>query len=266
MGATRADRFRERYGPWAVVTGASSGIGRAVAARLAAGGLNLVLVARSKDALDALAAGWAKEHAIEARVVPLDLAATTGEDALEAATAGLDVGLLVAAAGFGTSGPFLESDLTAELDMLAVNCRAVVAQAWHFGRRFAERGRGGVVVFGSIVGFQGVPGAAHYAATKAFVQAFAEGLHAELAPRGVDVVSSAPGPAHTGFAARAGMRMGKAMTPDAVAGPTLAALGRRCTVRPGFLTKFLSYSLATLPRWARVRVMAKVMAGMTGHR
>jgi short-subunit dehydrogenase len=266
MGATRADRFRERYGPWAVVTGASSGIGRAVAARLAAGGLNLVLVARSKDALDALAAEWAKAHGIETRVVPLDLAATTGAAELDAATAGLDVGLLAAAAGFGTSGPFLESHLTAELDMLAVNCRAVVAQAWHFGRRFAARGRGGVVLFGSIVGFQGVPGAAHYAATKAFVQAFAEGLHAELAARGVDVVSSAPGPVHTGFAGRAGMRMGAAMTPDGVAGPTLAALGRRCTVRPGFLTKFLSYSLATLPRWARVRVMAKVMAGMTGHR
>lgn len=118
------------------------------------------------------------------------------------------------------------------------------------------------MLFGSIVGFQGTPFAAHYAATKAYVQALAEGLAVELAPRGVDVVASAPGPTHTGFAARAGMRMGKALTP-AVAGPTLAALGRRTTVLPGRLTKLLTYSLAPLPRRARVAIMGRVMRGMT---
>jgi short-subunit dehydrogenase len=82
----------------------------------------------------------------------------------------------------------------------------------------------------------------------------------------VDVVASAPGPTASGFAERAGMRMGQALTPAAVAEGTLAALGRRTTVLPGFLSKLLVYALVPLPRWARVRVMGRVMAGMTRHR
>jgi short-subunit dehydrogenase len=264
--AERPDRLRERYGPWAVVTGASSGIGRATAARLAASGLNLVLAARSGAILDRFAALLAAEHGVEVRTVAVDLASETGAIELERATRELDVGLLVAAAGFGTSGSFLDGSLAAELDMLGVNCRAVVTLCWHFGRRFAARGRGGLVLMSSIVGFQGMPYAAHYAATKAYVQALGEALAVELRPAGVDVVASAPGPTASGFAERAGMRMGQALTPAAVAEGTLAALGRRTTVLPGFLSKLLVYALVPLPRWARVRVMGRVMAGMTRHR
>src|SRR3712207_9159147 len=86
--------------------------------------------------------------------------------------------------------------------MLDVNCRAPLEMSLSFGRRFAERERGGVVLMSSLVGFQGTPNAAHYAATKAYVQTLAEALHAELAPLGVDVLASAPGPTDSGFAAR----------------------------------------------------------------
>ena len=263
--STRHARLRTRYGPWAVVTGASSGIGRATALELAAAGLDLVLVARGREALESLAAEIAARHRVEARVLVADLAGRAGMEAVETGTADLDVGLLVAAAGFGTSGPFLDADLDREMELLDVNGRAVLRAAHHFGRRFAARGRGGIVLFGSIVGFQGTPYAAHYAATKAYVQTLAEALHVELAPAGVDVVSSAPGPVHTEFAARAGMRMGAALRPADVVGPTLDALGRRGTVRPGLLTKVLSGALAPLPRWARTRIMARVMGGMTAH-
>ena len=121
------------------------------------------------------------------------------------------------------------------------------------------------MLFGSIVGFQGTPYAAHYAATKAYVQTLGEALHVELAPRGVDVVVSAPGPVHTGFAERADQRMGAALRPEDVVPPTLDALGRRMTVYPGLLTKVLTGSLAPLPRWARARIMERVMGGMTAH-
>lgn len=261
----RQDRFRARYGPWAVVTGASSGIGRAVATRLAAAGLNLVLAARGRDALDRLAAELTAAHGVECRMVGVDLAAESGADALTAAADGLDVGLLVASAGFGTSGPFLDTPLEPELDMLAVNCRALLALTWSFGRRFTARGRGGVILLSSIVGFQGMPWAAHYAATKAYVQVLAEGLAVEWAGRGVDLLAAAPGPTDSGFAARAGMRMGRALKPADVAQPILDALGRRTTVLPGLLSKVLVYSLVPLPRWARVRVMGRVMRGMIGH-
>jgi len=256
-------RLMSRYGPWAVVTGASSGIGREITRGLAAAGLNVVLVARSEGELRRLATELADRYGVEARVVTLDLARDTGVGVLEGMTRDLDIGLFVASAGFGTSGPFLDSALDTELDMLAVNCCSLVALTWHFGRRLRARGRGGVVLMSSIVGFQGAPQAAHYAATKAYVQALGEALAVELAPAGVDVLASAPGPTASGFADRAGMTMGKAMDAAKVARGTLDALGRKSTVLPGFLSKLLRYSLATLPRWARVRIMGKVMRGMT---
>jgi len=233
-----------------------------MAEELAATGINLVLVPRRHEALDNLAAELTAQHGITTRVHSIDLARPAGASHLVAATADLDVGLLIAAAGCGTSGPLLDSSLERELDMVDVNCRAVLALCFAFGQRFALRRSGGIVLFSSIVAFQGVPFAANYAATKAYVQALAEGLHAELAPLGVNVVASAPGPVHSGFAARAGMRMGRALAPGDIAQPSLAALGRRTTVRPGRLSKLLDGALAPLPRPVRVRVMGRIMAGM----
>jgi short-subunit dehydrogenase len=257
------DRLRTRYGPWAVVTGASDGIGRAFAECLAGAGVNLVLAARRQEVLESLCAELTKTHGIETRAVAVDLGRPEGIETLLGETRSLDVGLLVAAAGFGTSGPFVEANLRSELEMIDVNCRAVAALSHVFGRRFVERGRGGMVLMSSLVAFQGVPRAANYAATKAYVQSLAEGLQRELSSHGVDVLASAPGPVNSGFAARASMTMGLAQTPAEVAIATLAALGRRGTVRPGFLAKFLELSLTFLPRWGRVRMMGVVMGGMT---
>jgi len=264
VNQTTQRKLAERYGPWAVVTGASDGIGRDFARRLAEAGVQLVLVARRPEVLDALATELAKMHGVSTRVLPLDLARPESAPALASATADLDVGLLVAAAGFGTSGPFLDSDLAHELEMLQVNCASVTALCHHFGRRFAQRRRGGIVLMSSLLAFQGVPGSADYAATKAYVQTLAEALHVELAPLGVDVVACAPGPVKSGFEARSGMRYTTGAIPaSAVGAATLAALGRRTTVRPGFLSKALELALAALlTRWARVRMMGRVMRGM----
>jgi uncharacterized protein len=224
-----------------------------------------VVVARSRDALEDLAASLSDDHGIQVKVIAADLSDEHQLDRIAAATAELDVGLLVASAGFGTSGSFLEADFEAEEEMVLVNCRAVLHACFHFGRRFAERGRGGLVLLSSIVGFQGMPHAAHYAATKAYVQTLAEALNVELRSSGIDVLSAAPGPTHSGFAARAGQRMGMALAPEKIAQPILDALGKRATIFPGFLSKLLTSALVPLPRWARVRIMGKVMQGMTTH-
>jgi short-subunit dehydrogenase len=255
-----------RYGPTALVTGASSGIGRACAGRLAAAGFDLVLVARSAPALQAVADALAAAHGVNVRVVAADLATPGAAAAVIEATADVDVGLLVAAAGFGSSGPFLAQDTADELGMIDLNCRAVVDLAHRVGQRLALRGRGGIVLFGSLVGWQGVPNSATYGATKAFVQSFAEGLHAELRPRGVDVLSVAPGPVASDFGTRARMRMGLTDRPETVARAALAALGRRQTVVPGRIGRILTWSLAALPRRARTAIMGRIMAGMAqGH-
>jgi short-subunit dehydrogenase len=262
MNKTDLKKFHACYGPWAVVTGASSGIGRECAKWLAAAGFDLVLVARRGAELQHLT----RELARPSRIVVADLADGAGLAAVEAATADLDVGLLVAAAGFGTSGPFLDGDPQVEKAMLDLNCSAVLSQSRHFGMRFVRRGRGGLVLFGSLVGFQGAPWAAHYAATKAYVQTLAEGLHVELASHGVDAIASAPGPVHSGFAARARMKMSAAEQPATVARATMEALGRKMTVTPGVLAKFLTFSLMMAPRSLRSRIMGRIMGGMAVSR
>lgn len=251
-----------RYGGVAVITGASDGIGKAFAEELARAGFAVVLVARRQDTLDALAADLSRRHGIKADAVALDLATDGSTDALLAHTRDMDVGLLVAAAGFGTSGPFLTLDPAVELGMIDLNCRSVTELAHGYAHRFKARKRGGIVLFGSIVGWQGAPYASTYGATKAFVQALAEGLAVELAPDGIDVLSCAPGPVASGFADRARMRMGKAERTETVARHSLAALGRRNLVVPGLQGKFLTWSLAMLPRAIRVRVLGSIMKGM----
>lgn len=255
-------QLKGRFGPMALITGASDGIGRAFAKALAAQGFDLVLVARREAVLQEFAAELGTDHGIRVQVIAVDLSAPQAVADILAQTEGQPIGLLVAAAGFGSAGAFLTQDVASEVNMVDVNCRSVVALTHGFAARMAAAGRGGVVLFGSIVGFQGVPGSATYAATKGFVQGFAEALAIELRPAGISVLSVAPGPVGTGFAARSGMKMGAAETPETVARAALAALPAGGTVRPGFLAKFLGWSLALLPRWGRVRVMGQMMKGM----
>ena len=252
----------EHYGPWALITGASDGIGRAMAVRIAAAGLHVVLAARREPELQALAAEIERIHGVGTRVIAVDLSDPDGVAALAAHTAGLDIGLAVLAAGFGGAGPFVESAVTDELAMIAVNITAVAQLTHTLSGRMVNRGRGGIVLFGSILGWQGVAGQANYAATKAYVQSLAEGLHGELAPLGVDVLSVAPGPVNSGFGDRAGLTMTSAESPDVVAAGALRALGRRATVVPGVRGKFLTVSLKMLPRRLRTLILTTVMAGM----
>lgn len=255
--------FPAAYGPWAVVTGASSGIGEHVAELLAYGGKNVVLVARRADALEALATRLRGTHGVQVRVLAMDLGVPGASTSLDGATADLDVGLVVLNAGFGTSGPFLGADLREEEAMIALNCAALTGGALLFGRRLATRKAGALVLVSSILAFTGVPRAATYAASKAYVQSLGEALRLELGERGVDVLTVAPGPTVTGFADRARMTMGAAMTPAQVARSVVAALGGRGTRFPGWLSKLLWALTGPLPRWMATRIFAGVMAGMT---
>ncbi|MGF1508594.1 MAG: SDR family NAD(P)-dependent oxidoreductase [Myxococcota bacterium] len=260
-----AIHLKSRYGPWAVVTGASDGIGRETALKLGASGINLVLVARRTPRLEALALKVEQAHGVRTRVLSLDLSRSESVQQLLDETKDLPVGLLIAAAGYGGSGRLVDAEVHRELEMVDVNCRAVLQLTHGFAQRFMRQKRGGIVLFSSIVAFQGVPRAANYAATKAYVQSLAEGLRPELAPHGVDILVSAPGPVRSGFGDRANMRMNNAMSPSRVAVGTLSGLGRRGVVRPGFLSKFLEFGLSMLPRSLRVRVLQAVMHGMTRH-
>ena len=196
------DLFRDR---WTLVTGASSGLGEQFARQLAARGSHLVLTARSRDSLVALAAQLGASQGVQTRVVVADLASPEGITALtEGVDAlGLEIDHLVANAGFGTWGPFLDESAESQTQMVRLNVEALVALSHHFARGMAARGRGGLLLVASTASFQPTPMFAVYGATKAFVRSFGEATAEELAGTGVRVSVLCPGPVETGFQARA---------------------------------------------------------------
>jgi uncharacterized protein len=228
----------ERFGAWALVTGASSGIGEAFARRLAEHGMNLVLVARRQDRLRTLAEELQSRHSITTRVVPVDLSQEGFLPIIEQATADLEVGLLVNNAGIVTTGKFLDSNLDAELALLHINIRAPLILTHHFGRLMRKRRRGSMIFVSSTVAFAGVPLWSNYAASKAYDLVFAEGLAKELHQDGISVLAVCPGATRTEFWPQ-GAKPSSLMMPQAVVDVALNKLGRRTTVVPGGWRPFL---------------------------
>ncbi|HEX6798903.1 MAG TPA: SDR family NAD(P)-dependent oxidoreductase [Ktedonobacterales bacterium] len=269
--APRRD-FRARYGPWAVVAGASQGLGEAYAEQVAALGLNVVLIARREELLRALAERLGAKHGIEARVLALDLAREDASAVVEAETAALDVGLLIYNAALSVIGPFLERPLEAHLGELAVNTRAPMALAYLLGQRMRsrERGHGGIILMSSLASAQGSALTANYAATKAYNLVLAEGLWEELRRQGLDVLACVAGatstPNYTASAPR-GSGVGSAtLTPQAVAAETLAALGRQPSIIPGRANRASTFVMRRLlPRRTAVAMMGRVLRGMYGE-
>ena len=265
LTAKEKQHLKSKYGEWAIVTGASSGIGLELATQLADAGFNLIINARNNGKLKSLEQQLKPNHNIEIKIVEADVSESTGIEKIIAASQHINIGLLINNAGYGTSGLFIDSSLHSEINMLRVNCEAVLSLTHYFSQRFMQQKRGGIIFLSSLVAFQGVPYAANYAATKAYIQSFAEALTEELKPFGVDVLAVAPGPVKSGFEQRANMKMDKALLPSQLGVPVLKALGKQSNVIPGMLSKVLVYSLRTVPRWAKVKIMEKVMGGMTKH-
>jgi len=253
--------FATRFGPWAVVTGASSGIGEAFARRLAARGVHLVLIARREDRLKKLADELERRHAVNSRIVPVDLAADDFVPVVAAATHDLDIGLLVNNAGVLATGRFLDHDLTDELNQLNLNTRAMLVLAHHFGRRLRERRRGGVVFLASTLAFAGVPGASAYAASKAHALTFAEGFAGEVRGDGIAVLALCPGATRTDIWPT-GASPTLAMRAEAVAEVALRKLGRRTTVVAGLLNRLITLSTRFTPRWMNSLIFGKAVGGM----
>ncbi|MFT5441252.1 MAG: short-subunit dehydrogenase [Myxococcota bacterium] len=248
----------ERYGPCAVVTGASSGIGEAFARELAAEGFELVLVARRRDRLDALAA----ELSSECAVVVADLSSVDFASDIMKVCEGKDVGLVISNAGDGAKGSFEEIPLERKLTIIDVNCRAPMILAHEFLPRFKVRGSGGFIITSSIESVVGFPYSAAYAASKSFATSLGEGLWGELEGSGVDVLVVEPGATDTEILAHQGMRaqdMMGLMQPVDVARVGLSRLGRGPVVVAGRLNRLLVGLLALLPRGFAVRMAGKGM-------
>ncbi len=185
----KADDLVQRYGPWAMVLGASEGVGSAFVEMLAAQGLNVLLISRRQQVIDEVAAKAESDFGIQTRTLALDLFAPDAMEQLIAATADLEVGFLVNCAGGDAHyGDFLDRDLKSDEALLFRNCTLLMRVCHHYGKQMVERGRGGIVIMSSGAAVAGAPGLATYAGTKAFDLLFAEALWGELKPKGVDVL------------------------------------------------------------------------------
>jgi uncharacterized protein len=200
----------------ALITGASSGIGAALAAELASRGHAVTLVARREERLRSLAMELAAEHSMEAEVIACDLADPPERKRLlgELTERGAAVEVLVNNAGFGVRGDFATSDTERMLRMVRVNIEAVVDLSGRLLPAMVSRGRGAVINVASMAAFQPLPGSAVYAASKSFVLSFSESLRTELRGRGVTVTALCPGPVRTEFPEVAGMGDVEARTPE----------------------------------------------------
>ncbi|KAA1007646.1 SDR family oxidoreductase [Paraburkholderia panacisoli] len=188
-------------GATALITGASKGLGKVFAEALAARGMNLVLVARSSDVLNALSSDLAARYGVQCVPLNADLGVPEAPIQIgeELKRRGIQIDLLVNNAGLGLTGSFLSHDLKKEQSSIQVNVQTLVGLAHLFGRSMAKRGKGGIINLASNASFQPLPHMATYAATKAFVLFFSEALQFEVAGTGVHVMAACPGPTATSF-------------------------------------------------------------------
>ncbi|HEX9795303.1 MAG TPA: SDR family NAD(P)-dependent oxidoreductase [Planctomycetota bacterium] len=254
--------FPDRYGPWALVTGASSGIGRALAVAAAERGLAVAMVARRADRIVELAARL-EGQGHQALAVPLDLLATDALEQLRVALGTRAVGLLVNNAGFGWNGSFHQADARVQREMVRLNCELPVALASVFLPPMVARGRGGVITVASTSAYQPTPWMATYGATKAFALHFSEALSVELEGTGVAALAVSPGHTSTEFHAIAGTHGpatgGGAASAEDVAGAALDRLGRRPSFVHGFKNALFSHGRRVLSRPRMARTAGRIL-------
>ncbi len=236
---------KKRFGPWALITGASSGIGKEFARQIAASKINVVLVARREDLLKEAGVEFSKRYGVEQRVVVLDVSQEDFIGQLASATDDLDIGLVVSNAGTGNPGEFLKQDRQLHRRTLRISTMANLDITHHFGAKLAKRRRGGIILAGAMGAEAGVPRMANDGAAKAYVHSLGEALHYEFKPLGVYVTVLAAGFTNTAVLDKFGldpktMPM-KPMSVEQCVSEALSGLRKnRSKVIPGRLNRILN--------------------------
>ena len=240
----------------ALVTGASSGIGQAIAEQFARDGINLVVVARNESALQRLASQWQAKWSVQVTVIPMDLSLPSAAQALhdKVAQLGIQIDYLVNNAGYGDYGQFADTSLDKNLAMMRLNMEALTVLCHRFLPMLTKR-QGKILNVASTAAFQPGPYMAVYYATKAFVLSLSEALAAELAAKGVTVTALCPGPTASGFQDKADMHdsalvKGRRLpTAEAVGQAGYAAMqrGQRVYI-PGIMNWLMAQSVRFTPR------------------
>lgn len=262
--------FLQRYGSWAIVAGASEGIGAEYAKGLAQRGLNLILIARRESLLHSLAAELSEKYKVRTKPLVLDLASHNAAEQIVQQTMDLDIGLLVYNAAFSAVGPFLDHSMDDHMRELHTNIHSPFKLVYLLGQHMVARKHGGIILMSSLSAFQGSPYISTYAATKAFNIVLAESLWEEWRGCGVDVLVCISGAVKTpNYVASQPTRTGglgdMTMLPGEVIESALEALGKQPYVIPGRMNRLASFVMRhLLPRTTAIKFMGKTLRGMYG--
>jgi len=260
--------FLQRYGNWAIVAGASEGLGAEYANELARRGLNLILIARREELLQALAKQLSEKYKIRAKPLVLDLSLPDAAEQLIERTMDFDIGLLVYNAAYSAVGPLLEHTMHEHMLELHTNIHTPYKLVYLLGQHLLQRGRGGIVLMSSLSAFQGSAYISTYAATKAFNIVLAESLWEEWRSRGVDALVCISGAVKTpNYVASQPVRTGglgdMTMTPKEVVSEALDALGKQPYVIPGRMNRIASFVMRhLLPRTLAIKFMGRTLREM----
>lgn len=261
-------KFTDRYGSWAIVAGASEGLGAEYARQLASRGLNLVLIARRKEMLQSLASQLMTKYRIRTKLLALDLSAPDAAEQIVHKTMDIDLGLLVYNAAYSAVGPFLDRSMDEHMREVHTNIHSPLKLVYLLSQRFHGRGRGGVLLMASLSAFQGSPYISTYAATKAFNIVLAESLWEEWRARNVDVLVCISGAVSTpNYLASQPKKTGglgdRSMSPEQCVEETLEALGKQPYIIPGRMNRLASFVMRYLmPRKMAIMFMGRTLREM----
>lgn len=255
------DKLKERYGNWALITGASSGIGEEFAKQLAKLKFNLVLIARRKEKLAKLSTQLISQHNIETVIVAIDLSKPDFLQEIKQYAEHLDIGVLLNNAGFAITGSFLEDKLENQIQLLNLNCTAPLILSHYLGNKMILKGKGAIINIASASAFLPMPYWTNYAASKAYLLHFTEGLWYELKDKGIDVLAVCPGGTETEFAQTANVQIHGMNVADVVS-ESLKNLGRKPTIVTGFNDKLSTFFLKLFNRKTLIKIGAKLVEKM----
>ncbi|MCH7618633.1 MAG: SDR family oxidoreductase [Candidatus Marinimicrobia bacterium] len=251
-----------RYGKWALVTGASSGLGADFARQLAEKGMNVILVARRVHNMEEIAREIEESYGIKTLVIGQDLTEPAAVENIKDRVGEREIGILVNNAGYGLLGKFHENDSDYQKNMVTLNCYVPVALTGLFINQMVERGRGAVIFLASTAAYQGVPYFSVYSATKSFNLYLAEGLWGEYKKLGIDVLALSPGFTGTEFQSHAHMKRIRgpkpARSPDVVK-LALRKLNKRASVVHGVMNRIGAFMSRLLPRKTVISISGAVM-------
>lgn len=257
--------YKEKYGEYALITGGSSGIGKAIAHQLARKGLNLILVARREEELQQAAKEIKSKYQVDVACVSADLLTDAGMQTVKNESENYQVGLVVPAAGLEVNGAFEKNNLEKELRVIKLNVTVTMELTHHFLQKMIPRKKGGILLIASLSGHMPNPYFANYAGTKAFVLNFGSSLYGELLPKGIDVTVLSPGLTNTPMTADNGINWSKtpmqALPPEEVAETAVSALGKTLIAIPGFKNKMMEAMAKHSPLQMQAKMNEKMMRG-----